>query len=74
MARSPPSVEGRTPMSFAGGHDDRIRRNVACINCRNSKVSNFPSVTVVYFVLFLALSQSEEHRYIDGNARFGCNL
>ncbi|UNI21478.1 hypothetical protein JDV02_007466 [Purpureocillium takamizusanense] len=45
MAPTPPSVDGAaagsaTPAagSTPGNSDDRTRRNVACINCRNSKV------------------------------------
>lgn len=36
MASASPSAQWPSPPRTA--HDDRIRRNVACVNCRNSKV------------------------------------
>ncbi|POR35155.1 Zn(2)-Cys(6) zinc finger domain protein, partial [Tolypocladium paradoxum] len=38
MAPTPPSVDAPTAASTPGNLDDRTRRNVACVNCRNSKV------------------------------------
>lgn len=54
MAPTPPSADSPS-------HDEKTRRNVACVNCRNSKASNKASyrlriillVAVLFFVHFL---------------------
>lgn len=56
MAPTPPPVD--VPLSaLASASDDRIRRNVACINCRNSKVGNVEAEpTASVYVIYCALT------------------